>query len=51
MSQSGFTAKIKKYGLRLSIMLMLFLICYVAIMYGGVLLLLNHHGLLHFLVH
>jgi len=43
--------KIKKYGIRFIMTLILFLLCYVAVMYCGVLLLVNRHGLLHFLLH
>jgi hypothetical protein len=43
--------KIKKYGIRFIMTLILFLLCYVAVMYFGVLLLVNRHGLLHFLLH
>lgn len=43
--------KIKKSGVKFFMTLLLFLIFYVAVMYGGVLLLLNRHGLLHFLLH
>lgn len=51
MSHPGTKNKIKKYGIRFSVTLMLFLFCYVSVMYGGVLLLINRHGLLHFLLH
>jgi len=43
--------KIKKYGIRFITMLIIFLLCYVAVMYFAVLMLVNRHGLLHFLLH
>lgn len=45
------THNIKKYGIRFIMALMLFLLCYVAVMYCGVLMLVNRHGVLHFLLH
>ncbi|ELP23918.1 hypothetical protein F385_3215 [Pantoea agglomerans 299R] len=51
MKDSDKTEKIKKYGIRFIMTLLLFLLCYVAVMYCGVLLLVNRHGLLHFLLH
>ncbi|MGD9424848.1 hypothetical protein ACLHDD_06705 [Pantoea sp. NSTU24] len=43
--------KIKKYGIRFMAMLTLFALCYVTLMYCAVMLLVNRHGLLHFLLH
>jgi len=51
MKYSDKTDKIKKYGIRFIMTLLLFSLCYVAVMYCGVLLLVNRHGLLHFLLH
>ncbi|AZI51159.1 hypothetical protein EBO33_02655 [[Curtobacterium] plantarum] len=48
---SGKHSRYKNYGVRFILTLILFLLCYVAVMYCGVLLLVNRHGLLHFLLH
>ena len=45
------THDIKSQGVRFILTLILFLLCYVAVMYCGLLLLVNRHGWLHFLLH
>lgn len=43
--------KMRKYGIRFMALLTLFALCYVALIYCAVVLLVNRHGLLHFLLH
>jgi len=43
--------KMRKYGIRFMALLTLFALCYVALIYCAVVLLVNRHGLFHFLLH